>query len=296
MKTVSPIEINHGTRTNQTMEHKEKSMKYRLYTLVILAAVAMVILSKDKLLASESDDHIVAAAKQSYVFKKYLKDDHITITAQNGAITLAGTVADESNKTLAKETVASLPGVVSVDNQLTLSTGLSAPNSDTWLMAKVKSTLLFHRNVDATTTEVFVKNGNVTLRGEATSAAQRDLTTEYAKDVDGVKSIKNEMTLVVSSTAPKTPAPDDKNIGETTMGQKLDVMNEAIDDASTSALVKTALLFHRSTRALNTTVDTKDGVVTLGGTANNAAEKDLASKLVSDVYGVKSVVNNMIVK
>ena len=80
------------------------------------------------------------------------------------------------------------------------------------------------------------------------------------------------------------------------MGQKLDVMNEAIDDASTSALVKTALLLHRSTSALNTTVDTKEGVVTLSGQTSNAAEKDLASKLVSDVYGVKRVINNMTVK
>jgi len=60
--------------------------------------------------------------------------------------------------------------------------------------------------------------------------------------------------------------------------------------------VKTTLLFHRSTSALNTTVETKNGVVELGGKASNAAEKNLASKLVSDVYGVKKVVNTMIVQ
>ena len=55
------------------------------------------------------------------------------------------------------------------------------------------------------------------------------------------------------------------------------------------------LLYHRSTSALKTTVETKEGVVNLGGNAKNAAEKDLATKLVSDVHGVKQVVNNMIV-
>jgi osmotically-inducible protein OsmY len=55
------------------------------------------------------------------------------------------------------------------------------------------------------------------------------------------------------------------------------------------------LLYHRSTSALNTTVETKDGVVKLGGKANNAAEKDLATKLVLDVRGVTKVVNNMTV-
>jgi len=56
------------------------------------------------------------------------------------------------------------------------------------------------------------------------------------------------------------------------------------------------LLYHRSTSALNTTVETKEGVVTLAGKAKNAAEKDLATKLVSDVHGVKKVVNNMTIQ
>lgn len=270
-------------------------MKFKLYSIALIVAAAMVILCNDNLFASDSDNRIAASAKQSYVFKTYLKNDDITVISKNGVVTLTGTVADESNKILAKETVASLSGVKSVDNQLTLSGKKPASNSDTWLMAKVKSTLLFHRNVDATRTNVIAANGIVTLRGEATSEAQKDLTAEYAKDVDGVKGIKNEMTLIVSSTTSNKQAIDDKRIGETTMGQKLDIMNEAIDDASTSALVKTTLLLHHSTSAINTTVNTKEGVVTLGGKAINAAEKDLASKLVSDVYGVKRVVNNMTV-
>jgi osmotically-inducible protein OsmY len=52
---------------------------------------------------------------------------------------------------------------------------------------------------------------------------------------------------------------------------------------------------HSSTSALNTTVKTKDGVVTLGGKAKNAAEIDLATKITTDVHGVKSVINNMTV-
>ena len=79
------------------------------------------------------------------------------------------------------------------------------------------------------------------------------------------------------------------------MGEKMDDIGESIDDASITALVKTTLLYHRSTSALKTTVETKEGVVKLGGKAKNAAEKDLATKLVSDVHGVKQVVNNMTV-
>jgi osmotically-inducible protein OsmY len=56
------------------------------------------------------------------------------------------------------------------------------------------------------------------------------------------------------------------------------------------------LLYHRSTSAINTKVTTKDGVVTLHGKTRNTAEMDLATKLASDVKGVKSVVNRMIVE
>ena len=140
--------------------------------------------------------------------------------------------------------------------------------------------------MNATETEVLAKDGIVTLRGEATSAAQKDLATEYAKDVEGVKNVINEMTVLTAAMKP----------GKTTIGQKMDSMSESIDDASITAQVKTTLLYHRSTSALNTTVETKEGVVELGGKARSAAERALATKLVSDVYGVKSVVNTMIVQ
>ncbi len=88
-----------------------------------------------------------------------------------------------------------------------------------------------------------------------------------------------------------TSVPDQKSVGE-----KVDAVIESIDDASITAQVKTTLLFHRSTSALNTTVVTQEGVVELGGNARNAAERDLATKLVGDVYGVKRVVKTRIVQ
>jgi hyperosmotically inducible periplasmic protein len=153
-------------------------------------------------------------------------------------------------------------------------------------MTKVKTSLLFHRSVSGVTTEVLAEDGIVTLRGEATSQAQKDLATKYAQDVEGVKDVQNEMTVVTVAMKPE----------EKTMGEKTDEMKEWIDDASVTALVKTSLLHHRSTSGLNTTVETNEGVVTLGGKAGNKAEKDLSTEIVSDVHGVKSVVNNMTVE
>jgi len=56
------------------------------------------------------------------------------------------------------------------------------------------------------------------------------------------------------------------------------------------------LLYHRSTSALHTRVETKRGVVTLHGKAKNAAEKNLAAKFAGDVLGVRDVTNRMTIE
>jgi osmotically-inducible protein OsmY len=245
----------------------------------MVAAVALLAISMP-VHASKMDDRIESSARKSHVFKTYLQADDIKIQSMDGVVTLTGTVSEESHKSLARETVASLPGVKSVDNRLEVKGERPAENSDAWLMMKVKTTLLFHRGVSGFKTEVNdVKDGIVTLRGEATSQAQKDLTTEYAKNVEGVKDVKNEITVALAKTSKKT-----RTVGE------------EIDDASITAQVKVTLLYHRSTSALNTSVTTKKGVVTLGGKAKNATEKDLATKLVNDVNGVKSVKNLMTIE
>jgi len=247
------------------------------YVKELAAAAVVLLLTCVAARASEMDDRIESSAKQSYVFRTYLKDDAIKTQSTDGVVTLTGTVAEESHKSLAKETVASLPGVKSVDDQLVLAGERPAENSDGWIGMKVKTALLFHHNVNAFKTKVDVKEGVVTLTGEASSQAQKDLAGEYAKDVDGVKDVKNEMTLA------KVP-----DSGQT--------VGEKIDDASITAQVKVALLFHHSTSAVKTKVATSEGVVTVSGIAKNDAEKALVSKLANDVKGVTSVVNNMTIE
>ena len=188
---------------------------------------------------------------------------------------------------MAGETVAGLPGVKGVDNKLEEKGDHPAEKSDAWLIAKVKTTLLFHKNVSTTETEVLADKGTITLCGEAHSLAQKDLTTEYAKDVEGVENVNNEMTVSEAGAATSVVQK---------VAAKTNTVVESIDDVSITALVKTSLLYHRSTSGINTKVETKNGVVTLGGIARTSAEKDLAGKYTSDVNGVKNVNNNMIVE
>jgi osmotically-inducible protein OsmY len=254
----------------QAKRDRTKKISYAIP--VVIAALTLLTFSLP-VLAADTDSGIETAAKTSHVFTRYLKDDDIKVQAKDGAVTLTGSVSSESHKSMAGETVSYLPEVKSVDNQLHVKGEIPAEMSDAWLLAKVKTNLLFHRNVSAAT-DVDVKNGIVTLGGAADNQAQKELTTEYVTDTDGVREVKNEMTVV---TATK---------GEQTIVDK-------IDDASITTMVKMTLLGHRSTSAFNTSVTTKDGVVTLTGKADNPAEIALAGKLASDVTGVQSVQNQM---
>ncbi len=266
-------------KTNNTTIERKSIMKMKsTCSLALLAATGALLITSASLRANDTDDRIESAAKKSHVFKTHLKDDSIKVDAKDGVVTLKGTVAASSHKTLAEDTVESLPGVKSVDNQLKVKGESHPEHSDGWIGTKVKTALLFHRNVRGIKTDVNVTDGVVTLSGKASSLAQKELTTEYAQDVEGVKSVKNEMTIVAS---PEKPA---------------ESFGEKIDDASITAQVKSSLMSHRSTSALKTKVSTTDGVVTVSGVAKNAAEKSLVTMLFSYIHGVEWVVNKMTIE
>jgi hyperosmotically inducible periplasmic protein len=263
-----------GEFSNRGMKMKIKSG----YPYVMAAAAAAMMAVTTPLFASEADEKIEESFKQSYVYKTYLKDDSVSTDAKDGVVTLTGTVSEKSHKTLAEDTVASLPGVTRVDNQLETKAEVAADRSDLWITRKVRLSLFFHRNTNESKTTVEVKDGVVTLTGEASSQAQKELTTEYANDIDGVKSVTNQMTVA------KAPEVAGRTAGE------------IMDDASITAQVRSALLTHRSTSMTKTKVETREGKVTITGIAQNAAEKTLVTKLVNNVNGVKSVNNEMTVQ
>ncbi len=242
--------------------------KYRLASIVATAAIMALTVP---LHANDTDDNIESSFKKSFVYKTYLDKEHIKISSKDGVVTLSGEVSNESYKPIAQDTAEAIIGVKSVDNRIEISGDRPSKSSDAWIKMQLQTALALHRNVSASSTDIFVNNGNVTLKGEVTSQAQKDLTTEYAKDINGVNDVKNELTI---AGAPRS-------------------FGEQIDDASITAQLKMTFMIHRSTSAIRTTVVTRDGVVTLSGKAKSAAEKDLVTKLAEDVRGVNRVVNGM---
>ena len=145
---------------------------------------------------------------------------------------------------------------------------------DATITTKAKAALLANRSTSALRTSVTTKDGVVNITGVAKNQAEKDLVTNLIRDIKGVKDVDNDMTIGRAEEADQT-------------------VGEQVDDATITTKAKAALLANRSTSALRTSVTTKDGVVTVTGIAKNLAEKDLVTKLVREIKGVKDVKNEM---
>jgi hyperosmotically inducible protein len=241
----------------------------------ILSSLLLCIGAPLALVATPANDRkIETAAEASYNYRTVL-EDHVKVKANDGVVTLTGVVQDKDEKALAADTVENLPGVTRVQNDIRV-TSKYPENSDGWIAFKIRSRLLVKAGVSTTGTTVAVHDGVVTLSGKADNLAQKELTEIYAKEIEGVKVVKNDLVLK-DQIAPET-------IGET------------IDDASITTQVKYALLRHKSTHAVTTKIVTNDGRIVITGEAASDAEKALVSKLAADVRGVKSVANSMTIK
>jgi hyperosmotically inducible periplasmic protein len=245
----------------------------KLYHLLLTSLIAVSAIPFIQ--ASDTDSKIVDAAKASYNYRIVL-DDKVTVKSNEGVVTLTGMVADKDLRNIAEDTVSNLPGVIRVNNKITIDPALKE-HSDAWIAWKIRYQLLIRANVSNRDTKVTAKDGVVTLTGSADNAAEKELVGVYAAEIEGVRSVNNEIAIVAPTT-------DERTVGET------------IDDASITSQVKYALLSHKATSALKTKVSTKDGIVVISGVAANDAERSLAGKLALSIRGVKSVTNDMTVK
>ena len=156
---------------------------------------------------------------------------------------------------------------------------------DAWITTKVKSTLASHKDVSAVHTKVRTTAGVVTLSGKAGTTAEKELAESYARGIDGVTDVHNRIVV--------TPVRSGAHEDQRGAGSRM-IAN--IDDSSITGKVKASLAGDSGTSALSTSVETKDGVVTLSGTAASDAEKTLAERLAKGVKGVRSVDNRIEVK
>jgi hyperosmotically inducible periplasmic protein len=153
---------------------------------------------------------------------------------------------------------------------------------DAWITGKLETAFVLNAHLNPFAIETDVDGGVVHLTGIVKTDIDRDLAGEVAKGVEGVASVKND--LVVDRGVKPQPSRE----GRRSFGAW-------VDDATTTAAVKSKLVANANTEGLKIDVDTKGDVVTLSGRVASDQERDLAAQIAKNTGDVKSVRNDLVV-
>lgn len=136
-----------------------------------------------------------------------------------------------------------------------------------------------NRHLSPFSIDVEVENGVAILTGEVESEVERDLAAQVALGVEGINEVDNQ--LQVSGEEVKRAADGERSF------------SSRFNDATTTATVKSKLLWNRNTEGLDINVTSRDGVVTLEGRAGSEAASELAERLARNTEGVRRVENKL---
>src|SRR5690554_4148676 len=136
-----------------------------------------------------------------------------------------------------------------------------------------------NRHLSPFAIDVEIENGVATLTGEVESEVERDLAGQVALGVEGVTEVDNQ--LRVSGEDVQRSADGERSF------------SNRFNDATTTATVKSKLLWNRNTEGLDIKVSTRNGLVTLDGQAQSDAASELAERLARNTEGVRQVDNQL---
>jgi hyperosmotically inducible periplasmic protein len=172
---------------------------------------------------AKSADHNIDERIEKRLSTSALKKYDIKVSVTNGVATLTGTVPTEADRRKASQ-LATVPGVARVENQLIVDLsatgtagtmksktkdgaekavdktkeGLSKTGeviTDSWITTRVKSKFVGEDLLKDSDIHVDTTGHVVTLRGTVMSAAARARAVEQAKEVDGVHSVVDHLTI-----------------------------------------------------------------------------------------------------
>jgi len=184
----------------------------------------------------------------------------IAVSADDGAVTLRGTVGSYRQKREAEKAAERVYGVVYVNNDLDVQAVDEGPRKDADMCSDVLQAFALDSLVPSTI-DATVKDGFVTLTGTAVWQYERDEAEFVAGNVLGVLGVEDDVTL-------DNPTPDAYDV---------------------QLSIKKALQRDAKIDADNLTVQTMDGTVTLTGDVGSWSEHDAALAAAWAAPGVTDV-------
>ena len=174
----------------------------------IASFVGALILAVGVVGCGETDPGITTAVKSKFAADDTVKAYQINVDTSNKVVTLTGNVDSAAAKDRAVVLARDTKGVQRVVDNIVVAapppatSGLSdAGNaavdatSDAALTATVKTKLLADSRTSGLRIDVDTKDKVVTLTGRVASAAERRTAVQIAKDTDGVRNVRDNLTV-----------------------------------------------------------------------------------------------------
>jgi osmotically-inducible protein OsmY len=213
------------------------------------------------------NDDVVVNVNDELFWDPKLDSTEIAVAAEDGTVTLRGTVGSLREKREARKAAQRVFGVNSVDNQLKVRLLDGQGRSDSDLRGVVLQALMLNSSVPKTV-DATVSDGFVTLTGTVSWQYQRDEADFVASSIAGLLDVFNEIEIV-----PPMPNATD-----------------------TEGSIKKAFLRNAALDADELTISTLNGAVTVKGTVRSWAEHDEAMDAAWAAPGVTSVRDDLTIK
>jgi osmotically-inducible protein OsmY len=194
-----------------------------------------------------TDEALALSVKDELFWDPKVDSEEIVVSADDGTITLRGTVGSFRHKRDAKKAAERVHGVVYVENDLRVRILTDSRRADADLRGDVLQALLLDSLIP-TTVDAKVEDGYVTLSGAVDWQYQRDEASFVAGNILGVTGVDNEILV--------------GGDGRTISG---------VSDAIQKAFKRDAKI-----DADNLMVAASDGTVTLSGSVRSWSEHDAA--------------------
>jgi osmotically-inducible protein OsmY len=162
------------------------------------------------------DSTLTATIKSKLLWNSVTEGLNIEVAAAQGVVTLKGQAKDADAKQLAGSLASNTDGVTEVNNLISISArdtqAIKEQNeaqansvreefSDAWITSKVKSSLIYSRNLDGLNIKVDTKSGVVSLDGVVANYAEKELAVEIARNIRGVKGVDADTLRVMARSA-----------------------------------------------------------------------------------------------
>ena len=145
------------------------------------------------------DSGITAKAKAALVDDDAIKSTDISVKTHSGVVTLSGFVTSQDQAEKAVAVVQKIEGVKSVSDKLHVkdskSQSMKGYAGDAATTSEIKAKLLADDIVPSRNVKVETTDGVVQLSGQVANQAQSDRAESIAKAIEGVKSVKNDLTV-----------------------------------------------------------------------------------------------------